>query len=876
MNNKPINLSVMGLEKRFYEPITTEKILDGAVTTPKIADSAITNDKLAEDSVDTSQLKNNSVTTEKIADSAVTNPKIADAAVGGSKIANRSVTYLKLADNAVITEKIKDGSITRSKLGSDFASLGLKTITESELDSTYSPGFYAVVSDDSYDMLIVSEKTDSALMIDEVCQIYIKAPSGKIMRRSAFIMSGNPEWSDFETIGDIGKAGAAKFSEIFNDYESNKALTQYSSASGYKTIAGKKAFKITAMPSRTSFTLDSVEGLSVNDVVSYSIPQSGSGTSSVAWKETQDIAKITAISAKTITLDAAIPNNLAAADIANYQSSTNRIACRLWVNAKPETGTYDLSTKANARGRENKALGEASDVGGKGNIVTAPYGAAINSGNKVDAENGFAFGGGNTLEQSANRSAIGGINNTGKAYATFLGGNQSEAEETARESIGWGMGLKLTNPNEAVVGKYNKPKAGLLFSAGNGTGEGNRHNAFEVYDDGNISTQGDIKRVAYATIENQTGWVKFAEYSFAAYKQGGALLNFKQTYVGSKYNALVELEINTIDKGFHANEGIVFRQLAGKDITDKIGYVIEPTTHNISFYVYKGQYEYIYVNLLSDTFGGYMKYYTNEPIEANTPSFTAKLSNSVLGATKTYVDTKFGAIDLSDYYTKSQVDTKVANTFKYKGTFISPMVIPKTGFAPGDVYNCAWGDYIPNYFYNSKEITSIVFNEPTATSNLSLTITFSEPIGTPEGGSNYISPYRIGLQLEGNPAGALIGTVNWNADGSFKDQTTITVTPTLQDKGHDEKIPNIRPFNDFMSYILSHTGPFNTTVFNVKEYIGSTGVSNMYVDDGCDVVYTGDAWDSLGSNFNPNNYYTTSQVDNKIKAAITTTLNTEV
>lgn len=234
-----------------------------------------------------------------------------------------------------------------------------------------------------------------------------------------------------------------------------------------------------------------------------------------------------------------------------------------------------------------------------------------------------------------------------------------------------------------------------------------------------------------------------------------------------------------------------------------------------------------------------------------------------------------GDTDLSDYYTKSQVDTKVANTFKYKGTFISPMVIPKTGFAPGDVYNCAWGDYIPNYFYNSKEITSIVLNEPTATSNLSLTITFSEPIGKTSGA--YIeSPYRIGLQLEENPTGALVGKVSWNTDGRFEEQTTIIVTPTLQDEGHDEKIPNIRPFNDFMSYILSHTGPFNTTVFNVKEYIGSTGVSNMYVDDGCDVVYTGDAWDSLGSNFNPNNYYTTSQVDNKIKAAITTTLNTEV
>ena len=872
MNNKPINLSVMGLEKRFYEPITTEKILDGAVTTPKIADSAITNDKLAEDSVDTSQLKNNSVTTEKIADSVVTNPKIADAAVGSSKIANRAVTYLKLADNAVITEKIKDGSITRSKLGSDFASLGIKKISEAELDTAYLSGFYAVASDDGFDMLIVSQKTDSALMIDEVCQIYIKAPSGKIMRRSAFIMSGNPEWSDFETIGDIGKAGAAKFSEIFNDYESNKALTQYSSASGYKTIAGKKAFKITAMPSRTSFTLDSVEGLSVNDVVSYSIPQSGSGTSSVAWKETQDIAKITAISAKTITLDTAIPNNLAAADIANYQSSTNRIACRLWVNAKPEIGTYDLSTKANARGRENKALGEASDVGGKGNIVTAPYGAATNSGNKVDAENGFAFGGGNTLEQSAIRSAVGGVNNTSKAYASFLGGNQSESEETARESFGWGMGLKVTNPNEAVVGKFNEPKTGLLFSAGNGTDDNNRHNAFEVYDDGSVSAPGDIKRVAYATVENTSGWIKFAEYSFATYKQGGALLNFKQTYVGSKYNALVELEINTIDKGFHASEGIVFRQLAGKDITDKIGYVIDPTTHNISFYVYKRQYEYIYVNLLSDTFGGYMKYYKNEPIEASTPSFTAKLSNSVLGATKDYVDTKFGSIDLSDYYTKSEVDSKLSSVYKYQGTVSIPLWLPVANQNVGDVYNIHNG-------HTSKAIkeftggTLTSVNYKYSDNNKIITATFN---GISDSGFGKVNSY-IGLVLDCSPIDD-----NYSVDGKIIGiEGSTFVIDASAGSSKDTTDPG-------SSWTI--VDGFTTLPISIK----SGRYSSSYVqtfNDGANVAWTGTTWDELGTTvdisakadksstligYGITDAYTKTEVDGKIAAAIETALNTEV
>lgn len=234
MNNRPINIRVMGLEKQFYEPITTGKILDGAVTTPKIADSAITNDKLAEDSVDTSQLKNNSVTTEKIADSAVTNPKIADAAVGSSKIADRSVTYLKLADNAVITEKIKDGSITRNKLGSDFSFLGLRTIADTELDSTFSSGVYAVTSDDSQNMLLVSIKRDLALMVDEVCQIYIKSPSGQIMRRTAQVISGNPQWSEWEAVGETDLSEYIKNTDYAT--ESNFGVVKI--GTGIKSVDG--------------------------------------------------------------------------------------------------------------------------------------------------------------------------------------------------------------------------------------------------------------------------------------------------------------------------------------------------------------------------------------------------------------------------------------------------------------------------------------------------------------------------------------------------------------------------------------------------------------------------------------------------------------
>lgn len=456
--------------------------------------------------------------------------------------------------------------------------------------------------------------------------------------------------------GGIGDSGTGNSSTIFNSDE-NKALTAFSAASGYKTIAGKRAFKITAKPSDTSFTLDSVDGLEVNDVVSYSVIENAT-----SWKEVQDLGKITSITDKTITLDTPIPTTLTQEIIAANQSSTNRIACRLWVNAKPEIGTYDLSTKANARGRENKALGEASDVGGKGNIVTGAYGAATNSGNRVDAESGFAFGVGNTIESGAIRSAVGGEKNLVKAHHSLLGGYQNESESTAAYSVGWGTLLKIQNENEAVFGRYNEPKDHLLFSVGYGTESAGRRNAFEIYSDGTVNMKGDIQRVAYVnTPQNVSGWVKFADYTFSKYRQGGALLNIKQTYVGEKYNILVELELNTDGTGFHPDEGIIFRQLAGKDICNNIGYVIDSATNNISFYIKKTRYDHIYINLLSDTFDSYMKYYSNNPIEANAPAFTAKMNNSLLGASKEYVDNKFSNIDLSEYYTKSQVDAKLSS-----------------------------------------------------------------------------------------------------------------------------------------------------------------------------------------------------------------------
>lgn len=672
--------------------------------------------------------------------------------------------------------------------------------------------------------------------------------------------------------GGVGDSGTGDSSTILNSDE-NKALTAFSAASGYKTIAGKKAFKITAMPSTTSFTLDSVEGLAVDDVVSYSVLNTAN-----AWKEVQDLAKITSITDKTIVLDTTIPTTLTQEIIAANQSSSNRIACRLWVNAKPEIGTYDLSTKANARGREVKALGEASDVGGKGNIVTAPYGAAINSGNKVNAESSFAFNDSNTIETNAIRSAVGGEKNIVKAPHSFLGGYQNESESTAPYSIGWGRKLKIQNQDEAVFGRYNEPKNNLLFSVGCGTESTGRKNAFEVYGDGTLSINGDIKRVALINTENTSGWVKFADYTFSRYRQGGALFNIKQTYVGKKYNALIELELNAADTGYHTDEGIIFRQLAGKDICDDVGYVIDSATNNISFYIKKHRYDYIYINLLSDTFDGYMKYYSNNPIETDTPTFTAKMSNSLLGVSKDYVDNKFSNIDLSDYYTKSQVDSKLSSVYKYQGTVEVPLELAYIdNIAKGDVYNCiASGDFYPYAKQTGISLTGLSLN----TGKQEITLTFD---ATPT--SVWSSTYVVNNLYITTDA-----LSNYYIYGQVVDGTQNSVTLSyskdysLLQELHGYEHPN----EAFYHMATENLGIGSGNTLSLNRFVGGLGHSYtgnnkpVYINTGGNVAWTGTEWDALGtstdlsrkadksttlSGYGITNAYTKTEVDNKIAAS---------
>lgn len=224
---------------------------------------------------------------------------------------------------------------------------------------------------------------------------------------------------------------------------------------------------------------------------------------------------------------------------------------------------------------------------------------------------------------------------------------------------------------------------------------------------------------------------------------------------------------------------------------------------------------------------------------------------------------------ITDAYTKAEVDQKVGSTFKYKGTFISPMVIPKTGFNAGDVYNCAWGNYVPQQWLDSKEIASIT--ETRMTGGISkFTLTFAEDFGSAFDYAQY-----IGIQLEGCPGGAIVGYIDNSPHPTGKKLEVIMDTNKF-DYCDAKGISN--PYMELGIFIEGHTGSYQTAVLNI--WWGETYGRTQYVGDEGDVVYTGSAWDSLGSDFNSAQYFTkaqtNSQIDSKINAAITKTLNTEV
>ena len=209
--------------------------------------------------------------------------------------------------------------------------------------------------------------------------------------------------------------------EIFNDYENNKALTQFSHAEGVQTIAGTYAFNIVSWDeSNKTYTLDSVEGLEVKDVFS------------IKWNTSHiNYGEIIAINDNTITVDKIIIN------AEDFETK------KLFIVEKPEIGTEPFDEGAHAEGYDSQAvLYSAHAEGGETKAM----------GRYAHAEGRATQAGYSAHSEGRGTKALGEMSHAEGGYTEALGHySHAEGYYTKALSIGSGLGASHAEGGETIA-----------------------------------------------------------------------------------------------------------------------------------------------------------------------------------------------------------------------------------------------------------------------------------------------------------------------------------------------------------------------------------------------------------------------------------------
>ncbi len=156
-------------------------------------------------------------------------------------------------------------------------------------------------------------------------------------------------------------------------------------------------------------------------------------------------------------------------------------------------------TATHAEGYDTKATGQASHAEGHNTKATGDYSHA--EGRDTEATKLATHAEGFNSKATNEYAHAEGVNNTASGKASHVGGEESEAfgrssfahglnvKAKSNFSAGFGEGIETARGHQFIVGRFNKVDSELLFAVGDGDGDSNRKNTFEVLKDGRAVIQ---------------------------------------------------------------------------------------------------------------------------------------------------------------------------------------------------------------------------------------------------------------------------------------------------------------------------------------------------------------------------------------------------
>ena len=311
-------------------------------------------------------------------------------------------------------------------------------------------------------------------------------------------LKAEASYKETHALEEVGKK-TEEGGEIFGDYENNSAIGSGSFASGIKTKAGNKAFKILAITKK-------------EEAHTYDITLRGDVSSGADPYEIGDIVQITANinfhnCFKISGISIADGNSIVSIEKTDSRSVStlslgtehpNNTENWLYVAGKDNGEISPWLTGATATGEDVIVSGAGAFGAGYNNTVSGDFGFSSGRGNKTgysgftsgaDNEAGdYSFATGNGNKATGIDSFASGVNTQATKYGARAGGSGTLARNEFATAEG--LGTRTYRQAQFVVGQYNKARKDTLFEVGNGASETETSNAFEVYEDGSISAGG--------------------------------------------------------------------------------------------------------------------------------------------------------------------------------------------------------------------------------------------------------------------------------------------------------------------------------------------------------------------------------------------------